>query len=58
MNSRIAMQSHERSVAAASASAAPPNWPTLLDRMLEDVGHIAQLNLQLLEAKLADVLQL
>jgi len=34
-------------------SGAAPNLPSLLDRMLDDVGRIAQLNLQLMEAKLA-----
>ena len=47
------MQRHKRSIAANGASGAAPNWPTLLDRMLEDVGHIAQLNFKLMEAKLA-----
>jgi hypothetical protein len=57
MDSGSAIQLGERSVVAADGSfGATLEWPTLLDRALADVGRIIQLDVQLLEAKLAQSL--
>jgi hypothetical protein len=53
MGSAITTQQHERSAAVNGSSAVNAEWPTLLGRMLEDVSRVIQLELQLLEAKLA-----
>src|ERR1700676_3175318 len=46
-------RSHERSAVVNGSPAVNTEWPTLLGRMLEDVSRVMQVELQLLEAKLA-----
>jgi Putative Actinobacterial Holin-X, holin superfamily III len=53
MGSAITTQRQERSAAVNGSPAVNAEWPTLLGRMLEDVSRVIQLELQLLEAKLA-----
>lgn len=53
MDSAIGMRRHERSAPANGSSGVSVEWPTLLGRMLEDVSRVIQLELQLLEARLA-----
>src|ERR1700720_1633077 len=53
MGSAITTQRHERSAVVNGSPAVNAEWPNLLGRMLEDVSRVIQLELQLLEAKLA-----
>ena len=52
MDSAITIR-RQRSAVANGSSGVNVEWPTLLGRMLEDVSRVIQLELQLLEAKLA-----
>lgn len=55
MDSEITTRQYQRDPAANEEEVAP-HWPTLLGRMLEDVSRVIELELKLLEARIAPAL--